>query len=128
MPIAISRAAAVRIAAQPPQTSRKTMLMAQPASEVARFQPMVILLFVARVKLRHALQQIMSAFHPVADIRTWVFGQSLRSTDNGPARLQTLRSACSAQSTIAAVVIAPDVRATSRPFAIMTMLGMPRMP
>jgi len=40
----------------------------------------------------------------------------------------TLRSACSTQPTIADVGIIPDVRATSRPLRIMTMLGMPRMP
>ena len=41
---------------------------------------------------------------------------------------QALFSACSTQSTIADVGIAPEVRAISCPFLIMIMLGMLRMP
>ena len=62
-----------------------------------------------------------------------------RMAQSGPCRFSSLTegvqgssqarfSACSTQSTIAAVGIAPDVRAISSPFLIMIMLGMLRIP
>ena len=70
-----------------------------------------------------------SAFDPMRTLGHERSANRFKARCTTPRRdTQALRSACSTQSTIADVGIAPDVRATSRPFLIMTMLGMPRMP